>query len=396
MYLYAIDMYVACVCFSLSLMHSHSLTCTCVQVKVQELEAELKEKLQEVRQLAAELEKQMASRQTPQRTDIGLQANLPPPSPEKTAAEPRSVAIPGRHHHGYRPASAGERRVKSERRSSRERVKSPVKGQRTSHPGVGEADASLDNEMRLAGYEITDPYDSSEGVAFSDTNLDSSLISLEDEGGSKGGDSVQSLGGGRSEPRPLEQVEEEPEEEMKRAPAEGEDGGQGKASEGERPAANEGIREEVPSVVEGAGLEVVVDPAGQGRGVVYGGGEEVVPAALSSSQQEVPGGRREVEGELEKVEKLFTHVETRGMERGGGVGMVGGGEEREGEGGKGERVVDLEALAEEDSGEEGEGVSTSSSEGDLPAWKNKGEGQGGGRSGEEGESGGGRRRKGWG
>ena len=36
------------------------------------------------------------------------------------------------------------------------------------HPG----DTSLDSEMRVAGVEMIDPYDSSEGVGFSDSNLD--------------------------------------------------------------------------------------------------------------------------------------------------------------------------------------------------------------------------------
>ena len=50
--------------------------------------------------------------------------------------------------------------------------------------GLTKGDVSLDNEMRLAGFEITDPYDSSEGLGFSDTNLEgSSLLSLEEEMG---------------------------------------------------------------------------------------------------------------------------------------------------------------------------------------------------------------------
>ena len=155
-----------------------------------ELEEALREKQAEIRRLASELDQQQ---RVPQSSpplhpmcDVSLQTNLSPsPQIQKLGNITLSAAIPPSHPPPPasscdrsvkdRPSSAGERRVKSAGKSRR--LKSPVK--RSS--GAGEADESLDNEMRLAGYELTDPYDSSEAPGFSDTNLDgSSILSMEE------------------------------------------------------------------------------------------------------------------------------------------------------------------------------------------------------------------------
>ena len=69
----------------------------------------------------------------------------------------------------------------STKRFGKERIKSPVKRSlRSSHsPRTSSGDlldSSLDNEMRAAGVDVNDSFDSSEGVGFSDTNLDTSVV----------------------------------------------------------------------------------------------------------------------------------------------------------------------------------------------------------------------------
>ena len=171
--------------------------CVVLQSKVSVLEDTLRDKQDEIRQLASELkqqQEQVSHQQTPPSPpptgyDITLQTSFTASTPEKPSTvkensseqvhqtlQPSSTAS-GNKRVKELSSSTGERRVKSSTRSKR--VKSPVK--RVS--GVNEADVSLDNEMRLAGFEMTDPYDSSEGLGFSDTNLDgSSLLSLEEDG----------------------------------------------------------------------------------------------------------------------------------------------------------------------------------------------------------------------
>lgn len=171
-----------------------------VQGKVTELEGVVREKQDQIRQLATELDQQQgASCQPsppppPPTCDIALQTSLTP-SPEKgdssvlvtqsgkqpTIPSSSSGTTGGERRVKHSEHSTGERRVKS---ANKLRIKSPVKRTSASASGgVTDADVSLDNEMRLAGYDITDPYDSSEGVGFSDTNLDgSSMLSLDVEG----------------------------------------------------------------------------------------------------------------------------------------------------------------------------------------------------------------------
>ena len=80
-------------------------------------------------------------------------------------------------------STPSENRVKSETVTTllgREKVKSPIHRDvariRSSSPKTSVVsdplDSSLDHEMKAVGVELTDPYDSSECVGFSDTNLD--------------------------------------------------------------------------------------------------------------------------------------------------------------------------------------------------------------------------------
>ena len=179
-----------------------------VQGKVTELEDVVKEKQHQILQLATELDQQQeASCQPsllspPPACDIALQTSFTP-SPEKqdpsahvTQSEKKPAISSTSTGGGERRVKhtehiTGERRVKS---AGKSRIRSPVK--RTSASGSGgvnDADVSLDNEMRLAGYDVTDPYDSSEGVGFSDTNLDgSSVLLLDVEGVRDSGEGVLS------------------------------------------------------------------------------------------------------------------------------------------------------------------------------------------------------------
>lgn len=60
--------------------------------------------------------------------------------------------------------------------SARDRIKSPRhRSHRSLSPMASSRevlDSSLDHEMRAAGFDVNDSFDSSEGVGFSDTNLD--------------------------------------------------------------------------------------------------------------------------------------------------------------------------------------------------------------------------------
>ena len=174
----------------------------------------LRGKQDQIKQLASELDRQPSSSShpphphpppppPPSACDVSLQTSLSLSSPEKPvlSSNPTFAPPPVSDTNVAPPSGAtgckgvnnitSERRVKSAGRSRR--VKSPVK--RAGASGSGEVDISLDNEMRLVGVELTDSYDSSEGVWFSDTNLDGSsvLMSLDEEGG---GGRREGAGGG--------------------------------------------------------------------------------------------------------------------------------------------------------------------------------------------------------
>ena len=243
------------------------------QGKVEELEVSLRGKQDQIKQLASELDQQPPPSHPPPPPssssacdDIPLQTSLPekptpssdpisvPPPPPSTS-EPIVPAPSGTTSSRGVKNITSEQRVKSAGRSRR--VKSPVKraGSRD------QADVSLDNEMRLVGVEMTDSYDSSEGIGFSDTNLDgsSALLSLDEEGGGRregGGEG----GRGISESPHLAWVEEE------RLPA-SDDGSEGHGERG-RAVGGEEVGSGSHDITSGSGDPVDeggVGESGEGR-----------------------------------------------------------------------------------------------------------------------------------
>lgn len=318
--------------------------CCMVQGKVTKLEDVVKEKQDQIRQLATELDQQQeASCQPsllppPPSCDIALQTSLTP-SPEKqdpptcvTQSEKQptisSSSTGGERRVKHTERITGERRVKS---ASKLRIKSPVK--RTSASGSGgvnDADVSLDNEMRLAGYDVTDPYDSSEGVGFSDTNLEgSSVLSLDMEGVRDSGEGVLSA-------RSLTSAENEP----------------GKEGEGQ----TEGDEKTVQAFTEGRTAVSNANGLAQLYATDEGIGDvDITPELVSMSSHQSDGisstaSQGVVSEEREREdggEKLFTDGR-----------FVGEGHEREDV-----KLVDLEPLADNSCGEI---VSSSSSDTGLP------------------------------
>lgn len=118
-----------------------------------------------------------------------------------TTAMPTSVAAAP----STRPDSGGAMR----RFPAKDRIKSPRRRSlRSVSPRTSSGDlldSSLDHEMRAAGFEVNDSFDSSEGVGFSDPNLDGLVLESdpsfdarderEKEIGGTGGMSQKNVGG---------------------------------------------------------------------------------------------------------------------------------------------------------------------------------------------------------
>ena len=376
-----------------------------VQGKVTDLEVVLKKKQDEIRQLASELDQQQeaathcqppSSSSLPPACSVSLQTSFTP-SPEKqtpgntskfvspqsdtqqapsssntqppppcssstSAAGDRRVKI------SDHPSSVGERRVKSAGKPRR--IKSPVKraGVASGSGVTDAADTSLDNEIRVAGYDMTDPYDSSEGVTFSDTNLDgSSMLSLDEEGtrgyaagvGEGGVSTVPPPTSGVNEFHPLGWVERESERITETAPT-------------ENRAANDLLGGNFLASDQKMGDTVTESGAVRSclSHDITGKSHDVTRESATTVQDREEGcaGQRQEEGEETTGggEKFFTDVV---IQRRG---------EKEGEGGceEGEgcvRMIDLETLAEADSSEENMS-SSSNSETDLLTQKSKGQG----------------------
>ena len=82
-----------------------------------------------------------------------------------TSNQLKAEPLPRQHHQAKSPARADLARVKGGHRTSA--------GNDYSNRSLHQPqDTSLESEMRVAGVEVADPYDSSEGVGFSDSNLD--------------------------------------------------------------------------------------------------------------------------------------------------------------------------------------------------------------------------------
>ena len=150
----------------------------CVQRSVSELEAALADRERECLRLQSAV--------PPPMVDASLQTSPPPSRPEPRPSEPRP------HTTDTNPGA---------RKSSRERVKSPVHrdvarlrkssgSPRVELEAGGTGLGSLEHEMRAAGVEVTDSFDSSEGVGFSESVVEEgasthsleSFVSREEEG----------------------------------------------------------------------------------------------------------------------------------------------------------------------------------------------------------------------
>ena len=165
------------------------ILCLCLpQRTVLDLESVIADKEQHSWEMQSTLEELQVRSRPLQVTEIGVQTEL---SETRTVAQqeaPTTEATPspvptGRQEvpHGHAASGAGEKRRRPDSGGRRPR-ESPVHRDlvrlRMSSPkpgSVGELESNLENEMRAAGVEITDSFDSSECVGFSDATLDDTL-----------------------------------------------------------------------------------------------------------------------------------------------------------------------------------------------------------------------------
>lgn len=156
---------------------------------------------------------------SPLRTDAGQQTSPPQPRnrPQSNPQQPpddgsrQSVSLQSDSKPGVKPDSivstttaatataTTATSTTSPKKFSRERVKSPVHRDiarlRMNSPKTSTGDLSLEFEMKAAGFEVTDSYDSSECVGFmsDDANLDDTLHEQDSNL------SLETLGSGRHE-----------------------------------------------------------------------------------------------------------------------------------------------------------------------------------------------------
>lgn len=145
------------------------------------LEGSLKEKDQLNNQLRSALESVQAKDKENsliQTADIGTQSPIPREIAVTTATDMMPASTEGTQK--PIPAVTKVRAEGGSKRFPKERIRSPVRRNLRPHsPRTSSGDlldSSLDNEMRAAGVDVNDSYDSSEGVGFSDTNLDVSVL----------------------------------------------------------------------------------------------------------------------------------------------------------------------------------------------------------------------------
>ena len=140
---------------------------TIFQRRVLQLESTVSEKEQQCRELRVAVEelKPKSRPPPPQVTEIGLQT--------EQLEFHRTEIVSVQHHPSGSGGMGGRRRVKSP--VHREASKIPIGNSRSG----GELDVSLENEMRAAGIEVNDSFDSSEGIGFSETTLDDLLGSAQ-------------------------------------------------------------------------------------------------------------------------------------------------------------------------------------------------------------------------
>jgi len=311
------------------------------------LESIVSEKELQCRELQVAVEElQSKSITRPHVTEVGLQTDEPL---EFHKAEVLSV----RHH---RPVSGG-------RRFNRERVKSPVHKLRSPQTNLssGDLDMSLENEIRAAGYEIDDSFDSSEGVGFSETTLDDPCH-----------DSMHSLENFKSDLLWKEEERARKEEERGRK-------GEERGRKGEVRGRKEEERAEERAGKEEGRVEKKDRSGGITNGVVPEGSETensviepqravvTEPKATSEIHEYVESGRK---SPLE-VQTLGEHITEQPVEEEGGISETN------------PPVLNLEELGEEEEEEEEEDssdceiTSTTSSESDLPALRKRGKEEGG-------------------
>ena len=139
------------------------------QRRVLQLESTVSDKEQQCRELRVAMEELKPTSgpppPPPQVTEIGLQT--------EQLEFHRTEVVSVQHHPGGSSGTGGRRRVKSP--VHKKTYKGPIGNSRSG----GELDVSLENEMRAAGVEVNDSFDSSEGVGFSETTLDDLLGSAQ-------------------------------------------------------------------------------------------------------------------------------------------------------------------------------------------------------------------------
>lgn len=138
----------------------------------------LEDRLKEKEQLNARLQFTLENALTKEKpfvqtTDTGTQSHDRPQAMDMlNQTHPEAIPKPILVAAKVRPDSGSKR-------FGKERIKSPIRrGLRSHSPRTSSGDlldSSLDNEMRAAGIDVNDSFDSSEGVGFSDTNLDMSI-----------------------------------------------------------------------------------------------------------------------------------------------------------------------------------------------------------------------------
>lgn len=148
-----------------------------LQKQVEGLEVSVREKEHLYTQLQGSLSETMTQvvRPSVQTADIGVQSHR---TEEQATPSPSPIHSEAALKHSTPAAAAGVKVRSSDKRFGKERIRSPVRRIHLHSPRTSSGDlldSSLDNEMRAAGVDINDSFDSSEGVGFSDTNLDMSV-----------------------------------------------------------------------------------------------------------------------------------------------------------------------------------------------------------------------------
>ena len=300
-------------------------------------------------ELQSTLEELQARSRPPQLAETGVQTEPSEPrtvarqeAPKTEATLPHAPAgrqeVPHGHTAGEkrrRPDSAGRRRRENPTHKDLVRLRSPKPG------SVGEQESNLEYEMRAAGVEITDSFDSSECVGFSDVTLDDTL---HDAGSAV---SLESLKSERTAPERERSAEPPP-------AGEGEEkGSESRAKPGEQLQSQPQREEAVLAVMQRQDQpEPVTEPTESGSG-----GQNATAIDLPCPPEVQLATTSEAVATTSEAVATASEMVSTASEV---VGGAAGGEIA---------VTNLEDLAETSSEE----VNSSSSESDLPALKRKSE-----------------------